>query len=267
MIQEPGTSIGHNEFNEPVDVASGAASVNRSSDPLDAEADGAGLGRADTEPGEFADLLKEGTSALDAVAGAVTAPDPQSFLRTLVSTLGQAASSPVSGESSLGTTLCHLGHALEEQLDEETAFQDVVNAFDRKHFKAGPLRESVPIVAAFVARIVSQPMLQTVSGATPAEIPGLVRAATQVACEALESGGTRRWRSLPAFATTIARRAAQRNLSIGTLADALPRLWARLGSRANETSASETDPFRARTQGEPRRMILSGPVEIVILER
>jgi hypothetical protein len=36
-------------------------------------------------------------------------------------------------------TLGNLGHALEEGLDEESAFQDLVDAIERKRFRSGPL--------------------------------------------------------------------------------------------------------------------------------
>jgi hypothetical protein len=167
----------------------------------------------------------------------------------------------------VGTTLGQLGSALDEDLDEAAAFQDFVDALEHRRFGARALHEAVPIVAAFLARVVSEPILGTTSGRTPAEIAGLVRSAAQVAREALESGGARSWRALPEIAATIARRAAQRGSSIGTLAEALPRLWARLGPGSRDASTSKPDHLRGRTKGETRRMVLSGPVEIVILER
>ena len=160
-----------------------------------------------------------------------------------------------------------LGHSLDEELDEELAFQDLVHALERRRLGPHALHEAVPIVAAFLARIVSGPILRTASGTAPAEIAHLVGAAAEVARQALDSGGARSWRSLPEIAAIIARRAAQRGSSIGTLADALARLWARLGPGPRHASTSEPDHLRGRMKGETRRMILSGPVEIVILER
>jgi hypothetical protein len=260
MIEEPGAATAQNEFSDPWSGATSAVFENHSNDPVDADADdGAGLGRAGTEDNGSADPSNESTRVLEAVADALAAPDPQTFLRRLVAALGQVARAPITGESSLGTTLYHLGHALEQQLDEGPAFQGLVDAFDRKRLSAEPLNEAVPIVAAFVARIVSRPLLRNASGAMPAEIPGLVQAATEVARGALESDGARGWRTLPAIATTIARRAAQRNLSIGTLAEVLPRLWGRLGPGASETARSGADyrrndlNSRMRGKGGSRR--------------
>jgi hypothetical protein len=163
--------------------------------------------------------------------------------------------------------LRHLGHGLEEGLDEESVFHDLVGALERRRFRSAALHEAVPIVAALIARIVSGPILRTPSGAAPAQIGNLLRAAARVAREALDSGGARSWRALPEVAVTIARRAAQRGSTIGTLAEALPRLWARLGPGSRDASTSESDHPRGRTTGASRRMVLSGPVEIVILER
>lgn len=209
----------------------------------------------------------EDPSILDAVAGVITAPDPRAFLGGMIGALSQRTFEPVRDESSIGTILRQLGHALGEDLDEELAFQNVTDALDRKQLPSEALHRSAPIVAAFLARIVSLPLLRISSDATPAEIESLVRAATQVAREALENRGARGWRTLPAIAATIARRAALRGLSVDALAEALPRLWARLGLGPREASAPGSDRFQGRTKGEPRRMVLRGPVEIVILER
>ena len=275
MIEEPGPDIVETEFSQSLRGATSAAFDDQSSDPVDGDGiAGANLGRAadrgQAHPNgarEPADMFEENASVLDALTGAVAAPNPQTFLRCLVGALGQVAGAPAGNESSLGTVLRQLGHALEEGLDEESAFQNLVDGLERKRFRPGALHEAVPIVAAFVARVVSQQTLRNASGAAPPEIVGLVRAAAQVAREALESSGARGWRALPDIATTIAGRAAQRSLSIATLAEVLPRLSARLGPASRETSTSEAGHFRARTVGEPRRMVLSGPVEIVILER
>lgn len=202
----------------------------------------------------------EDPSVLDAIAGVLTAPDPRAFFGGMIGALSHRTFEPVRDESGIGTILRQLGHALGEGLDEELAFQNVTDALDRKQLPSESLHRSVPIVAAFLARIVSLPLLRVSSDATP-------RAATQVAREALENGGVRGWRALPPIATTIARRAPLRGLSIDALAEALPRLWARLGLGPREASASGSDRFRGRTKGEPRRIVLRGPVEIVILER
>lgn len=110
-------------------------------------------------------------------------------------------------------------------------------------------------------------VLRTVADAAPAEIGDLVRAAAQVAREALERGGARSWRALPESGSTVARRAGQRRLSISSLAEVLPRLWARAGPGPGDVSTAASEHVRVQTIGGPRRMVLSGPVEIVILER
>jgi hypothetical protein len=263
MIEEPGPGTFEDAFGEPLRGATHPGFHDRSTDPSGADvSEDAG----DAEAREPTASSKEKPFVLDAIAGALAAPDSQTFLLGLASALARSARFTADGESSLGAMLRHLGHALDEELDEELAFQDQVDAFHRRPFGARALDEAIPVVAAFIARIVSGPA-RSGSAATPAEIAGLFSAAAQVAREALDSGGVRSWRALPEFAITIARRAAQRGSSIGTLAEALPRLWARLGPGSRDASTSEPDHLRGRTKGEARRMVLSGPVEIVILER
>jgi len=264
MMDGPGPGRVEHAFGEPLRGATGPGFHDRSTDPngADASEDASDL-EAPASPGSS----KEKPFVLDAVAGTLAAPDPQTFLLGLASALARSARSIADGESSLGTMLRQLGHALDEDLDEEPAFQDLVDALDGRRFGPRALQEALPIVAAFLARIVSGPARETGFAATPAEIAHLVGAAAQVAREALDSGGARSWRLLPDIATTIARPAAQRGSSIGALAEALPRLWARLGPGSRDAATSEPDHLRGRTKGETRRMVLSGPVEIVILER
>lgn len=164
------------EFSRSPRRATSPAFDEQSSDPVDGDAiAGANPGRPDADRGrphpgdarEPTDLFEENTCLFDAVTGAVAAPNPQTFLRGLVRALGQAAAAPAGNESSLGTVLRHLGHALEEGLDEELAFQDLVVGLERTRFRSGSQHEAVPIVAAFVARVVLQQTLRNASNATP----------------------------------------------------------------------------------------------------
>jgi hypothetical protein len=211
--------------------------------------------------------LSAESCSLEAVADAVSTSDSQGFLLGLIGALGRTARSPAGGESSLGTMLRCLGHSLDEELDEEPAFQDLVDALERRRFGPRALDEAVPIVAAFLARILSAPILRGVSGTAPAEIADLVHAAAQVVRESLARSGARSWRALPEASSAVSRRAGQRKLSISSLAEVLPRLWARVGPSPGDESTAAPEHVRVRTTGGPRRMILSGPVEIVILER
>jgi hypothetical protein len=259
VSQEPRPDTIENEFGE----AAGPIFQQHSTTQSGAEAYDA-VGSVD--PCEGNPSVSEGSSILEVVAEAVSATDSQGFLLGLIGVLARTARTPVDGESSLGTLLRHLGDALDEELDEEAAFQNLILALERRRFGKHALNEAVPVIAAFLARVLSEPILQATPGTTLTEIADLVRAAAQVAREALQSGGARSWRALPEIALTIAQRAARRNLSVVTLAEALPRLWTRLTPGSGEAAAAPAHP-RARTTGEPRRMVISGPVEIVILER
>jgi hypothetical protein len=264
MIEEPAPGAVEERSREPLHGATRPSSQRHPRAPNGVDASEK---PADGEGPDTTTPSNENPLVPDVIASALEAPDPQSFLLALANALLRSA--PVTdGERSLGTMLRSLGRALDEELDEEQAFEDLVDALERRRFGAPGLQEAVPIVAAFLARIVSAPILRTASGTAPAEIADLVHAAAQAAREALERGGVRSWRALPQIAGTIAGRAMQRNLSIGPLAAALPRLWARLSSGPRDAStAAAPDHLRGRVVGEPRRMVLSGPVEIVILER
>jgi hypothetical protein len=105
-----------------------------------------------------------------------------------------------------------------------------------------------------------------------------LHAAEELSAAALAAGGARSWRRLPDIAATIGERAARRGLSPTALAAALPRLAARFGLSAHDDGervaviAATNHPRGASPRGEaaaeePRRMVISGPVEIVILDR
>jgi hypothetical protein len=260
VSQEPRPDSVENEFRK----ATRPIFQQHSSAPNDAEAyDEAGS----ADPREPDACVSEGSYILEAAADAVSATDSQSFLLGLIAALGRTARAPAGVESSLGTMLRCLGHALDEELDERPAFQGLVDALERRRLGGQALHEAVPIVAAFLARIVSAPVLRAGPGTAPTEIADLVRAAAQVAREALERGGARSWRALPESGSAVARRAGQRGLSISSLAEVLPRLSARLSPGRGDASTAASEHVRVRTIGKPHRMVLSGPVEIVILER
>jgi hypothetical protein len=261
VSQEPAPDGIENEFSEPHRGATGSIFQQQSTAPNGADEHDAAGSAATRDPNASVNDI------LDTVAGAVSATDTQGFLLGLIGALGRTARSPVGGESSVGIILRELGNALDEELDEEPAFHDLVDALERRRFRAPALNEAVPIVAAFLARIVSAPILRTVSDTAPTGIADLVHAAAQVARKSLERGGARSWRALPEAASTIAQRAEQRKLSITSLAEVLPRLLARLGSGSADETTGASEHMRVRMTAEPRRMVLSGPVEIVILER
>ena len=207
------------------------------------------------------------------IVGAVLAPDSRQFLRALIVHLVGA-----SDDASLGIALSRLGQALaEDRHDEGLTFQNLVDALDRGRLDDIALHHLTPIVAAFVARLVA-------GANSPNAVPGdsetlhqLVSAAEALVAETFEAGGSRAWRRLPRFAATIAERAAQRELPLGAVAEMLPRLGARFGltqrdpgSRGTVVSITDDlrgDPPRGAAADEPRRMVISGPVEIVILDR
>jgi hypothetical protein len=210
----------------------------------------------------------------DPAIAAIHADDASSFLCALVGIAARDAQAGATDTASLGVTLAKLGQALAEGQDEHQALADLVDAFERHRLGETGLLSVAPIVAIFTARLIGAANVHETSP-DPAETENLLRAAEDVVGAALQSGGARAWRRLPEIATTIARRGAQRGLSIGELAAALPRLVARFGAAPFEAKlrvvASSDQPRgdapRSGAAGKPRRMLISGPVEIVILDR
>jgi hypothetical protein len=224
----------------------------------------------DPEPEPTATPEAESHEAADPVAAAILAPDSRHFIRALIGRLIAGSGD----DTSVGIVLSRLGQALaEDRQDEHLTFQSLVDALDRGRVEEAALRDLTPIIAAFVARLVAR----ETSPADGEALPQFVAAAESVVGETLESGGSRAWRRLPRFAATIAERAAQRELPLGAVAEMLPRLGARFGLTRREPAGRGTvisltddlrgDPPRGAAADEPRRMVISGPVEIVILDR
>jgi hypothetical protein len=231
---------------------------------------------ADTGPGLAADANRVGTddesggespttpvrddrsvALLDAVAGFLAAPNSPGFLGSLVGMLSPLA---ISGDSGARTMLRLLGRALADGRDEELVLTEIVNALDRRPFRSEAL---VAVLSALLIRAASASSLPAVS----AESATLLCAAAQIVRDALDSGRARCWHLLPQLATAVARRNAQQILPAASVAAALPRLWAQMAPVPHDISISGSDQPVAGMTTPPRRIILNGPVEIVVLER
>lgn len=203
--------------------------------------------------------------------------DGRQFLVALISRLADKAQHAAGDRAALGIALSRLGQGLADDANQQVLFQSLVDALDRRRPGPTALREVVPVIAAFLARSVGAQALQDASESNPGEATALFGAAEDVVAAALEAGCSRAWRRLPDIAATVASRAADRAVPLGALAEALPRLAARFGSWPRDTAdytgiVSITDhprgdPPRGGAADEPRRMVISGPVEIVILDR
>lgn len=234
--------------------------------PLDAINDGDfHLGGGSAEDGKV-DKRDANLSAqmLDDVGYVLALPDPQAFFGGLVGALSRLQDPQVAQSTDLVRRILAVGIA--QECDEELIFDDLINILIRKSFSAEALKAPLPIMAAFLARIASEPI--RASRSEPAksnELTRLVRSAAQILVDILENQGSRGWRKLPNIAASIAARAAQQRLSIGDLAEALPRLSGRQKADPLNVSASAAERRTARSQS--RRIVLNGPVEIVILGR
>jgi hypothetical protein len=232
---------------------------------------GDGQGAAGAEPGEVgrdqgsppSDRQGE-PPLLDDVPRVLTAPDASTFFGGLIGALSGVAAGTKPPDRRLASILRLLGRALGDGIDEEMAFEDVVEAIDGRHSRS---QEWVVASAALLARIAGGSSLRTRSPTSPVEAADLVRAAAQVVRAALDDGEAQSWRLLPHLAATIARRNAQRNLPIAALAAALPRFWAQQGTKPHDLPAAAADQLRSGVPEGPQLLVFDGPVEIVILGR
>jgi hypothetical protein len=224
----------------------------------------------DTPPTENAG--DAGARVADPVADAVLADDSRLFLQAVIGIAAGDVQGGADDTAGLGLTLAGLGQALAEGEDEEQTFQGLVDAFERRRLEEAALHSVAPLVAIFVARLVSAPYRHET---TPDFVENLMRSAEEVVSTGLQAAGTRAWRRLPGIVTTIAERAAHRGLSMADLIEALPRLAARFGLAprgpvmrvVSNPDHPRRDPSRDEAAERPRRMLISGPVEIVILDR
>jgi hypothetical protein len=235
----------------------------------------------DTQPAPHADLNDTipmeddgdpDTRIADPIADVVLAENSRLFLQALIGIAAGDLRRGADDMAGLGLALAGLGQALAEGEDEEQTFQDLVDAFERRRLEEAGLHSVAPLVAIFVARLASAPYRHDT---TPAVVENLMRSAEEVVGAALQAAGTRAWRRLPGIVTTIAERAVHRGLSIADLIEALPRLATRFGlgprGPVMRVVSNPDHPRRDLSRGEaaekPRRMLISGPVEIVILDR
>jgi hypothetical protein len=183
----------------------------------------------------------------------------------------QHATQTTDDPTAFGIVLSLLGGALAEGQDEAETLRELAEVVSRQRLRPAALADLTPVVAAFLARVVIEPHLDDTP--FPPEADELMRSAHALVTTALETGGgARAWRQLPGIALAIAQYATRRGLSIPALAEALPRLAARFGGGPREATPAERQQprggfSRAAASDALRRMHISGPVEIVILDR
>lgn len=272
MIEGLGSGAIDSEFDDRAFVAPDGGTSADADPQVGAQAGAACVGRDDhgrdgsdrNGDASLSEPENERAAALDDVARSLTAPNSRTFFGSLVGALSSIATTAKSARRDVESIFRLLGCALADGIDEEPVFEEVVEEIDRRHWRSP---EWVAVSAVLLARIAAGPSLRTRSGPTPDEAASLFNAATQIVRDAIASGEARSWRLLPHLASMIARRNAQRNLPIATLAAALPRLWAQQGAGPHDIPTAEADQLRAGFPAAPQLMVLNGPVEIVILGR
>jgi hypothetical protein len=281
MSEEAAVFAGRNEFDDPFPIVPDDEPAATPSERDDAEPHAGATPSAHLHPNSGASAEDIGDAdaratdfiTTDPITNAVLAGNSQLFLQAVIGiAAANAQHGSASDTASLGVTLAGLGKALAEASDEEQTFQDLVDTFERRRLEEAALHSVAPLVAIFVSRLVSAPYRHE---ATSDLVENLMHRAEEVVGASLQAAGARAWRRLPQIAMTMAERAAHRGLSFPDLIDALPRLAKRfgLGPRGpvmhvvSHSDHPRAEVPRGDAMGEPRRMLISGPVEIVILNR
>lgn len=272
MSEEAAVFTRRNELDDPFPIVpDDEPAAESAAEPRDAAPESAPAVNDDVAADNSDD---PGDRITDPAVTALLGGDSQHFLQALIGLVARSMQNAAGDAASLGLVLAGLGQALAEGQDEEEVLQDLVDAFERRRLGEAQLHAAAPFIGLLVARIAAAPHRDE---PTPdlAGAERLVHAAEEVAGVGLRSGGIRAWRRLPDIAATIAERAGQRRLPIADLAEALPRLATRFGFAPREpvmrvvsnSGQPRGDLPRGETAERPRRMLISGPVEIVILDR
>jgi hypothetical protein len=191
------------------------------------------------------------------------------FLAQMVASLGGSEIA----ERGLGPMLRQLRLDLDGQAGEARAFERFTEALDRSFPDRDGLMRIAPLLAALMARIVLRGLKNGGVLADPETRRHLVRQAIAATRELIERRGAGGLKPLPLVARRLARHALRRGKSAAALADALPRIVARLSTEPGlmQRLARAGAPRSAQTGrgmwGRPRDFVLDSPVEITILAR
>lgn len=203
--------------------------------------------------------LPEGETFLHEAARALIAPDPPTFIGTLIGLLNSSIIAAGSDKKLTGRLLRVLARALADGLDEELAFDEFIDALDRKDLGS---REIVAIAAAFLIRIIIATTSSPAAAATHAPDSELMGAARAIVHEARDAGN-RAWQLLPEFAAAI----AEQGLPATDAATALGQLWRQFSGLQPDRAAPDPAQLSPIPIAWPRPMVRDGAIEIFIIGR
>jgi hypothetical protein len=213
------------------------------------------------------------------LAGAVAGSGGQRRQRAGQRGTGQARPRAASGGAGLANLLQGLLPMLQQHAaqgaNEMDVFDDLADWFEQEQAD-----EALPIVAGVAARAALSPVIRRTGVAAGRAVNRqIVRGTTQAAQNLIRRQGTQAVRALRPIAVSVGRVAVRRGARPNTLPNAIRQATARVASQptlARQLSQSTTPAARTGTTprtrltisggggGIPRRLVLNGPVEIII---
>jgi hypothetical protein len=203
------------------------------------------------------------------IADLLDADRGDAFLAQLVASPGGRGIA----ESGLAPMLRQLRLDLGNQAGEARAFERFTEALDHSLIDRDGLMRMAPLLAALMVRIVLRGLKNGGVQADSEDRRHLVRQGIAATRELIERQGAGGLKPLPLVARRLARHALRRGKPPAALADALPRIVARLSTEPGlmQRLARAGAPRSAQTGrgmwGHPRDFVLDSPVEITILAR
>lgn len=249
-------------------------------DCADCAAEFAGDGAGDL--GDLAGDDTQGDDALEAaMADALATADGESFVRSLLAGVtrlarsAQAARRPnvapraraAVGAGALRPVIEGLRQIVQSGVDEFEAFEQLADLFARDDLDA-----ALPVLGTLAARAVVRPLGRRAAARLPrAARRQVVRAATQATRALIQQRGRAAVRALPHVARSVGRVAAQRGMGPAAIPAVLRQAVARVARNpalvrrlSGPTTAVAARPAASR---QPQRILLRGPVEIIIHRR
>ena len=154
--------------------------------------------------------------------------------------------------------------------DEMDVFEDLADWYEEEQAD-----EALPVLAGVAARAALRPLIRRGAAVAGRAVRRqLVRGATQAARSLVRRQGPQAVRALPRIARSVGRTAARRGVRPTALPTAIRQTAARVAAQpglarrlSRPTVAVSRGPARrlgVRSGGVPRRLVVRGPVEIIV---
>jgi hypothetical protein len=201
------------------------------------------------------------------LAGMLDMSRGDEFVQRLVDTCGDDT------EGDLAAPLQGLRSELASHTAEAAAFEQFAAAVEDLRLDEKELACAASLLGALTARIIVRDLADGGATADTDACRHLLRQAIAAAGDLLANRRAGGLQPLPLVARHLARHALRRGMTPMALADALPRITARLSTepglmrRLTQTATTRRRQTGRGSWGTPRRLVLHSPVEITILAR